>query len=156
MRKLKFSLYVTLLSLLFINCKTSVDTMISDYNQNFETPTSSKSDESSLLPGDMNFDQNQMLKNEYYIYEDASFVVSGPASCSSYEWIIIDVSDTNQTPIAVVTRPGSSLTSKNFAIYVPESGLETGHTYKLTLTVMSGGKAYKDSCGLIIYKHYTY
>ncbi len=130
-----------------------------EYNEGFSEGYTTISDvnntSSTLSPGDVGFDENDMLRDEYFVYEDATFILAGPPNnVVSYTWRMFNPE--NNTTIFVNTLNGS-LDFKDFILYVPDSNLEVNNTYKLTLTIVSSfGIEYNDTCSVVVYKHYIY
>ena len=160
MNKLRF-VVIPLLLLLVIGCSNSVQTMLDDYNSNF-TVTHNVDDGSAPVPGDKNFVASDMLFTEYYIASDDTLNLSAPLRCNSYSWVVTNPEEIvldggDPTPINVGMFGGTNANSREFITYIPESGLEVGKTYRLTLTVVGAdGKTYTDTAGLVIYKHYEF
>jgi len=134
--------------------------MIEQYNGGFKeaytTLTETSLATNSLSPGDDGFDEKDMLRDEYFMYEDATLILAGPPNnVVSYIWIVYDP-DNDFKEIEINTVNGKTDT-KDFVIYLPDSGLKVGHTYKLTLKIKDRwGVDYSDSCSLVVYKHYIF
>jgi len=136
--------------------------MFDDYNSNFTIVYSYGQE--CLSPTDKGFDQHLMLYEEYFVYDDATLVISAPDNCSFYTWTFTDpdkeyeevvVNFRDITGPVMIKTSGTTYDRKVMAVYVPESNLEIGKTYKLTLTIVdTGGNTFTDSCGVIIYKRY--
>jgi hypothetical protein len=136
-------------------CKNNIQTMLDDYNSSFsilpEKPLPS--------PGDIDFVASEMLYSEYYVASDDTLNISGPYNCNSYLWVVTKPdSTTDKDEVVNINLYDSyTLNEREFVTYIPDSGLEVGKTYRLTLTVTDKeGNEYKDSCGLVIYKHYDF
>lgn len=142
------------------SCGNSLEDMLKEYNEGFSeanaTLTEWDTATETLSPGDAGFNEKEMLRDEYFLYEDSTLILAAPPNnVVSYVWIVYDPED-NDKEISVETVNGKTDT-KDFVIYVPYSGLEVGHTYKLTLKIKDGGGVdYTDTCGLVVYKHYIY
>lgn len=161
MKKLRF-VAIPLLLLLVIGCDNSVQTMLDDYNSNF-TVTHAVDDGKSPIPGDVDFVASEMLFEEYYVASDDTLNLSAPFKCDSYTWVVTDPEEKvpaggTPTEINVVMFEGRDKVSREFVTYIPESGLEVGKTYRITLTVVGTAdrKTYTDTAGLVIYKHYEF
>ncbi|MBQ9280894.1 MAG: hypothetical protein IJ207_01670, partial [Treponema sp.] len=153
-----------LLLVLASACNTSVDDMLDDYNDGFNLgyTTVSDKDESDydLEPDDSGYDQTRLLFDEYYVYDIGTLELFGPKSCRNFKWTLTDpAGEDTLEPITVTYYDGSTSDIKrtrDYMVYMPESGLETGHTYKLTLTVTGKkGGIYTDSCLIYVVKFYV-
>lgn len=150
MKKLCLFLFTCLL--LLAGCTNNIQTMLDDYNENFAIVNTA----ALPLPGDENFDESQMLMTEYYVALDDTLTLSAPFNCSSYDWVVTDPQDNNNV-VDIVMYGEYNGFQREFVTYIPESGLKVGRTYRLTLTVTDAdGNLYKDTCGLVIYKHYNF
>lgn len=160
MKKLRF-VAITLFLLLVIGCSNSIQTMLDDYNSNFSV-THAQEEDRPPSPGEADFVAANMLYAEYYIASDDTLNLSAPIKCNSYTWVVTNPEEIvpeggTATPIPVEMFAGTNQNSREFITYIPDSGLEVGKTYRLTLTVVgSDGKTYTDSAGLVIYKHYEF
>ncbi len=136
------------------SCLNSMDDLTGSYNKNF-TVTAIEG-EDVLKPGDEGFDENTMLYDEYFVYNDGTLNLAAPKDCYNYTWILRDPEyDYSVVQIAKFWE-GSGTNTREFIIYIPESGLEA-KTYQLSLTLYDKeGNAYTDVCGLIVYNHYEY
>ena len=143
----------------FVSCKNNVDSMLEDYNSHFQPGDNTENnviDESIPELGDPNFDESKMLEYEYFVYTDGIISISGPRNATSYKWELYKCDDLERTPLEVPTHNGSTFSTQSLIIYVPTAELQEG-TYKISLTVTdTSGKKYRDSCGLIIYAHFSY
>ena len=161
MNKLRFVVTLLLLTLV-IGCSNSIQTMLDDYNSNFAI-THAVDDGSQPIPGDKDFVAADMLFTEYYVASDDTLNLSAPHKCDSYTWVVTDPEEyvpegSSPTPIDVVMFEGRDKVSREFITYIPESGLEVGKTYQITLTIVGtlDKKTYTDTAGLVIYKHYEF
>jgi len=145
-----------ILLLLLVGCKYNIDSMLGDYNSQFqiENPTS----ESSPSPGDTDFDESLMLFDTYCIGSNETVNLAAPYRCDSYSWVVTDPIEGEDYEVPVKYFDGSTECHQRlFVAYIPDSGLKAGRTYKLTLTVTDKeGNAYKDICELVIYQHYEF
>lgn len=135
--------------------------MLEEYNGQFtwtyvNLVDKKEDDETVLSPGDDGFDANDMLREIYAVQYDSTLNLAGPPkNVYSYTWTVYDPKKDYQE--VAVNLMSESVNSRTFTIYIPDSGLEADHTYKLTLRIITqGGIFYKDSCSLVIYPHYTY
>lgn len=97
----KKALITSLLCLLFlISCSTDVNTMINDYNTHY-TKDTSKEDEvqKSPQPGDADFTEDQLLQDEYFVWEDATLNLAAPETSAEVYWRIYDPDDPTETPL---------------------------------------------------------
>lgn len=151
MRRLCLVLITSLLIL--AGCSNNVQTMLDDYNSSFAPSYEFK----EPCPGDVDFKAENMLMGEYYVSSDDTLNLFGPYNADSYEWICTDPDDESGTEVSVRLFKGYTKFQREYIVYIPNSGLKAGKTYKLTLTVTDKeGVKYTDSCGLIIYQHYDF
>ena len=173
--KKKLRIYFLCLILLlsgFSSCVNSLDDLCDQYNENYKKNTileyrsqmqseqAEHEDETQKKPGDIDFNQDEMLFEEYFVYDDGTLNLAAPPDCYAYSWTVRDPSK----GYAVVTiakywdgtTNASEYNEREFVIYIPDSGLEP-KTYQLTLTLRDReGNKYEDVCGLIVYEHYNY
>ena len=151
------SAFVLIFSFLFLllasGCNQSVDDMLDGYNGGFNVGyvTVGNTDESEVVlePGDEGFSQSDLLFNQYTVYDIGTLNLSAPASCKSFSWILTDPTAEDDTaPVEVKFYDGvttSNRRTQEYVVYLPESGLEIGHTYYLTLKVVGkDGRTYTD------------
>jgi len=141
-----------------------VDDMLDDYNGGFNKGyvTVSDKDDSDyeLEPDDPGYDQTKLLFDDYTVFDIGTLNLAAPQSCLNYKWVVTDPSAENTMEAVPVTfydgNTSSYCATKDFVVYIPESGLETEHTYKLTLAVTGKkGGIYTDSCLFYIVKYYV-
>jgi len=152
---------LTFTSFLLINCKTSVDSMITDYNTNFKEDTTEEDKVKTYpSPGDDDFSEDKMLDEEYFVWSDATLNLSGPQNCTSWSWTFTDPDDETETPVPVhyLGQDYDSLNdvweNQNLFINIPDSGLTSNKVYILTLQVVSKeGSSYKDKAAIVVYQH---
>ena len=141
------------LALALTACNNSVNDMLEDYNEGFKTGYVTVSDsnlaEETLEPGDEGFSQSSLLFAQYTVFDIGTLNLAAPASCKSFSWVLTDPNAEDTTePLKVTFYDGSSTTirrTQDYVVYMPESGLEIGHTYYLTLTVIGkDGRTYSD------------
>jgi len=163
----KPSAFVLSLSFLFcvcvLSCDTSVDEMLEEYNKGFNQGyvNVSNKDESeySLEPDDSGYDQNRLLFDEYTVFDIGTLNLAAPISCRNFKWVLTDpAAEDTLAPLTVRFYDGQvsdSRATKDYVVYMPESKLESEHTYKLTLTVTGkAGGVYTDSCLIFVVKYY--
>ena len=138
---------------LFVSCYNSSQSLYESYNKKFGVAEKIVSQE-DLSPGDEGFDETLMLRQNYFVYSDATLSLAAPYNCDTYDWSIVDLS--TGLELDVVTYGNSSRTSRTFVTYVPDSPWVIGTTYKLTLVVKKEDVEYTDSCEVVIYKHYDF
>lgn len=158
---------------LFSSCLNSIDDLYDQYNENFtknmllEQYLSQKQTEEEeiedkiLTPNDEGFDESDMLFEEYYVYDDGTLNLAAPPDCYNYQWTVQDPVNGYKNVTIYKFWDGTMnvdvYTKREFIIYVPDSGLESGKTYQLTLTVEDkAGNKYSDVCGIIVYNHVIY
>lgn len=157
MKKLLTSLLLTLLIFLLTTaCKQSMNTLLDDYNSNFKVYEEVIE---APCPGDPDFLPAEMLQDEYFVWDDSTLNLCAPNNCGKYSWIISDPdNDYKKVPVHHYMQSDESFfeewEKQTFYINIPDSGLEAGKVYKLTLTVSSeGGDEYTDNAVIVIYKH---
>jgi len=135
--------------------------MINDYNTHY-TEDTSKADEvqKAPQPGDPGFTEDQLLDNEYFVWEDATLNLAAPETCAEAYWYIYDPDDSTNTPLYFHPYGLSEEATynvwrkKTLTLNMLDSRLEIDKVYKLTLQVVSKeGKRYSDSAALVIYRH---
>ncbi len=127
--------------------------MLNSYNESFEVVNTNVSPN----PGDDDFVESEMLFTEYYVSCDDTLNIAAPYNCSSYKWVVTDPEDNSGDELDIQMYEDYTKVQREFVTYIPDSGLETGITYRLTLTVTDkDGNSYSDTCGLVIYKHYEF
>lgn len=152
---------------LFSSCLNSIDDLYDQYNENFARNTlleqllSQQSEEveddnEHKTPDDPDFNQNDMLFDEYFVCNDGTLNLAAPPNCYNYSWTLQDPS-ANWKEVSILKYwEGSGPDQREFVIYIPDTGLEN-KTYQLTLEVYDRkGNVYRDVCGIIIYDHYNY
>lgn len=128
-----------------------MESLFTNYNEKFTYVSQSQ----TVTPDEEGFDETQMLREEYFVYDNATLNISAPYNCASYSWSVIDMS-TGFT-FEVFPLPNYTLSSREFVTYIPDSDWKVGVTYKLTLKITNKeGVEFKDSCGIIVYQHYNY
>lgn len=170
MKKNLLYLFLCLIILngLFSSCINSIDDLYDQYNENFaqntlleqylsQQKTEEEEEEKVLTPNDPDFDEDDLLYEEYFVYDDGTLNLAAPYDCYEYKWIVRDPSaEYSEVPI-VKFWENCSYTTREFVIYLPTSGLKAGKTYQLTLSLKNrAGEVFSDSCGLIVYSHYNY
>lgn len=137
-----------------------MEDMVEQYNGAYTGVSLTISDDAEtteiLSPGEPGFDENDMLRDEYFVWEDATLILAAPPkNVVRYSWTMYDPDD-GYSEVAVVTANGKN-TGREFVVYIPHSGLEVNHVYKLVLQIRdTGGADYKDSCSVVVYKHYIF
>ena len=138
-----------------MGCSNSFGTMLDDYNSHFTI--NDKGGNGQPSPGDADFVANMMLYSTYCVSSEDTLNLSAPYNCNRYSWVVTKFDDETETPVEINYFNGTSGTTRDFATYIPESGLEVGKTYKLTLTIEDmEGSIYSDICELVIYQHYDF
>ncbi len=160
LKKFVLVLFFSFLGGLFSSCSNSIDSLVSDYNSDFDTDVTVTKSSSALSPGDDGFSADNMLKETYFVNSTATLNLYAPVNCSTYKWKLLQieqVTELNLTysverAVSYSLSNGSSETSRAFILYIPTSGLEAG-TYKLTLTVTDKeGNEYSDNCRIVVYQ----
>ena len=170
----KPSAFVLSLSFLFcvcvLSCDNSVDDMLEEYNKGFHTWHVSGTEypviKPVLKPDDPGWDQDMLLYEEYFLYEDGMLILGAPDNCVYAGWTFFDPdNEYNEVPVmirsgtdekgSITYFTGTVYTGDLLTMYVPESGLTGPKTYQLQLKVISkGGNTYTDNCGIVIYQRY--
>ena len=119
------------------------------FNKGYVTLGNRDDSDEVLEPGDQGFDQKTLLASEYTVFDIATLNLNAPESCKSFSWIITDPSaEYPKLPVEIKFYDGTKASerkTRDFVVYMPESGLEIGHTYYLTLTVTGkDGRVYSD------------
>ena len=129
---------------IFLSCGNSMEDMVEQYNGAYTGVSLTLSDDAD------------MLRDEYFVWEDASLILAAPPkNVVRYSWTMYDPDD-GYSEVAVMTANGKN-TGREFVVYIPHSGLEVNHVYKLVLQIRdTGGADYKDSCSVVVYKHYIF
>lgn len=118
-----------LLALLLTGCRGDIDYMIEEYNSRFGIH------DDRLLPGDLNYNQNNMLLDEYHVYYTHDFSIPAPQiKGATYRWELYQDQQEIQTNL--------DTTHHHFHLYLLEN-LQVG-TYVLYLTMTVDGKVYRD------------
>lgn len=142
---------MTFLIFAFVGCSngSGLDDLLGEYNSNFTMPNT-QTQRDYTEPGDDEFDPSKMLLENYFVIDTGCFVVAGPMNCLSYNWKIAKTSELGtELPVHLIGDLNTS--SREFAVYIPRSGLDVG-SYRLTLTIVSqDGKEYTDTCRLVVY-----
>lgn len=148
---LNFILCLIIFNGLFIGCLNSSDDLYDSYNSTYTQTVQEK----VVTPDDDEFDETQMLRDEYFVYDNATLNISAPYNCASYSWSVIDLSTGFDFEVNLL--PNYTVSGREFVAYIPDSDWKTDRTYKLTLKVTNKeGVEFKDSCGIIVYQHYNY
>lgn len=141
------SAFVLIFSFLFLllasGCNQSVDDMLDGYNGGFNdgyvTVGNSDETEYTLEPDDPGYDQTRLLFDYYTVFDIGTLNLCAPSGCKEFKWIVTDPSAEDElapVPITYLDQSTSSYrATKDFVVYIPTSGLEVGHTYKITLIV---------------------
>ncbi|MBB5227283.1 hypothetical protein DYE50_02690 [Treponema ruminis] len=149
-----FVLSLSILVLVLLSaCNNSVEDMLDDYNGGFNkgyvTLTGENKAEEVLEPGDEGFSQRNLLFDSYTVYDVGTLNLAAPESCKSFSWVLTDPSIKHGDDVVeVMFFDGVSTTerkTKEYVVYIQDSGLQIGHTYYLTLSVIGkDGKTYTD------------
>lgn len=155
-----FVLIISFLVLVLLSgCNNSVESMLDDYNGGFNTGyvTVGNSDESeyTLEPDDSGYDQTRLLFDYYTVFDIGTLNLCAPASCKEFKWVVTDPTAEDDTEPVSITYLDESTSSyratQDFVVYIPTSGLEVGHTYKITLSVKGKNDGtYTDAAQLFI------
>ena len=130
-------------------CSNSTQTMLDEYNSHFVYTTTEVPEP---VPGDSDFNAEDMLDPYYYVRTDATLNLSAPKS-SSYYWSLSLKGEDKTTCIRYLNSDFSNQT-RRFIFYLPDSKptLDVG-TYIVTLLVTdSEGNEYQDSAKLVVFE----
>lgn len=169
MKKNLLYLFLCLIILngLFSSCINSIDDLYDQYNENFaqntlleqylsQQKTEEGEENDQKTPYDPDFKQEDMLFDEYFVYNDGTLNLAAPPKCYNYKWILRDPAAGYKEVEILKYWEGSGPDQRSFVIYIPDTGLES-RTYQLSLIVYDfDGNRYHDECGIIIYDHYNY
>lgn len=130
------------------------------FNKGYVTVGNSDDSEYTLEPDDSGYDQNHLLFDEYTVFDIGTLNLAAPISCKTFKWVLTDPEGKDSlAPLNVKYYDGqisASRGTKDYVVYMPESKLESEHTYKLTLTVTGKkGGVYTDSCLIFVVKYYV-
>lgn len=146
----RFPLMLFLLGIIFTGCSDSINTMLEEYNGNF---TVEITEYTAPCPGDTDFDEANMLFDEYIVASDDTLTLAAPKKCNIYKWILQDPASNNEEVTPVLFGGGSN-NERIYSIYIGESGLKSGKTYRLLLAVY--GEATKqwhyDVAAIVVYE----
>ena len=129
------------------------------FNVGYVTVSNSDNSEYTLEPDDSGYDQTRLLYDDYTVFDIGTLNLVAPPSCKSYAWTLTDPDADDKTEAVTLTfydgEKASVRRTKDYVVYIPESGLKNEHTYKLTLAVTGkAGGVYTDSCLIYIVKFY--
>lgn len=137
--------------------------MLNDYNGGFKTGFASYTVDFTNVnqrvpqPGDLDFKEDDMLYPIYKVSQNATLNLSAPGNCSSYRWTMTDPDEEIEVELRVKLMEGSTISTKRYVLYVPQSGLYASKTFKLKLKVHGNdGYDYTDVCGVAVYKDYYF
>lgn len=125
------------------------------FNEGYVTVSNNDSTPYTLEPDDSGYDQSNLLFDYYTVFDIGTLNLSAPAGCLGYKWVVTDPSaedDSEPLSITYIDKSTSSYrATKDFVVYIPESGMVAGHTYKITLQVTGKRRGiYTDSAQLFI------
>ena len=123
--------------------------MLDNYNSKIPEKVYEVEREDAPGPGDADFVAENMLEDEYYIHTTSqnnyTFQLMGPSRSSSWKWIVSEYNE-NLNLYESVTLKDTKLDTQYFSCVIPNYGLESGHSYWVTLEVTSkNGTPYRDT-----------
>ena len=127
----RFPVMLFLLGMIFTGCSDSIDTMLEEYNGNFTVETT---EYVSPCPGDSDFDESKMLFDEYIVAYTDTLTLAAPKKCNAYRWHLYDP-DESYKEVNPALFNGGTNTQRIYSMYMEESGLKAGKTYRLLLAV---------------------
>ena len=146
----RFPVLLFLLGMIFTGCSDSINTMLEEYNGNF---TVVDTEYSAPCPGDPDFDESKMLFEEYYVASDETLTLAAPKKCNAYLWTMYDP-DNSYNEVTPKLFKGGTNRTRTYSMYMEESGLEYGKTYKLLLAVYGEATQQWHYCAaaIVVYK----
>lgn len=145
-------IFILIISISF-GCKTDVNTMIVDYGSMYGV---AETYDSSPAPGDVNFNPESMLLDEYCNEIQTLLEIPGPTKCGSYRWRFGQIIENELVDITEILF-GEDFNSNSSVLIIEKPGdfgFKIGETYYLTLTVTGkgGGVQYSDRAIVIFYE----
>lgn len=161
--KIIFMLAISIFLAITTSCY-DVNSALESYNGKYQQGIYGTEVYSGIGPVEEGFDETKMLAEKYTVSDDATLCLSAPPRCASHLWSIKkvtetttigllgqSVSTTSEEDIKCTLSNGSSMTTKDFTCYIPNSGLDVG-SYRIMLTVTDEeGNEYSDKCLLVVY-----
>lgn len=146
----RFPALLFLLGMIFTGCSDSINTMLEEYNGNF---TVVDTEYTSPCPGDEDFDESRMLFEEYFVAYDDTLTLAAPKKCNAYIWTLTDPDNSNNV-ITPKLFSGSTTRTRTYSMYISESGLEYGKTYRLLLAAYGEAtqKWHYCAASIVVYK----
>ncbi len=137
------------ITVLLMSCSHSLDDMVENYNGAFSSEEEEETEEEKKA----DFAESDMLYEKYFVADNETLNLSAPSGCSECSWTLTDPTDSSKGENFATLFEGSGIgySEKRFVLYVPNSNLETGKTYKLVLSVSLNGNTYTDTCAVVIY-----
>lgn len=130
-----------LLPLLLLSGCGGLDYMIEEYNSRFGIH-----DDRALYPGDIGYDEKDMIEPEYHVYTENSLNIPAPqVEGATYRWQLFRQVPDGGTGEAVMEQEltQKEKTAQTLIIYLP--GRVKIGTYQLRLTVTVEGRTYVDT-----------
>lgn len=146
----RFPALFFLLGMIFTGCSDSINTMLEEYNGNF---TVVDTEYTAPCPGDADFEEEDMLFDEYIVGQDDTLTLAAPKKCNVYKWTLQDPASSNSEVVPILFHGGSN-NERIYSIYMGNSGLKTGKTYRLLLAVYGEAtkKWHYDVAAVVIYE----
>ena len=136
---------LVMLPLLALTGCSGLDYMIEEYNSRFGIH-----DDSVLLPGDLGYDEKDMLPDSYNLDSDDTLNVSSVFMAGAvYKWTIRDGETGVEQKVPELETAGWE-----FHLYLPNTGLKEG-IYRLSLELSVAGTIYRDTAELTISAPYS-
>ena len=118
---------------------SGLDYMIEEYNSRFGIH------EERLMPGDLGYDQNDMIEPDYHVNEKHSLSIPAPQSKgATYLWEVFRVQDGKVVGL-------SDLEKEAQTFQIELSGRMTVGTYRLRLTMTVNGRSYVDEAMVTVH-----
>lgn len=128
-----------------------MDSLLDNYNSHYTLAPDGP--ESLPQPGEDNFLQENMLYENYIVYSDGTLNLAAPVKATNIKWAMFDPETDEEVPVKLMT--GFSTNTTRYVLYAPESNLQIGKTYQLSLKVLGPQDViYRDTCEVAIVKTY--
>ena len=129
-------------ALALAGCAPGVQPLLDDYNAMFYVTLAGSGGQ-----------VNHWLQDHYEVPRDHTLNLHAPAHCTSYSWLLEPdpgfPKEENKLPDGLdIDRYGGK--TSHLYLNLKEAGFNGGTYYKLTCTVVRGGRTLTDSCKLVI------
>ena len=139
---------VFFMQLMFVACNSGVNSMVEDYNDNFNASKTSITKIVSIT--DEDFSESNMLSLRYTLAAYDTLCLLAPNDGKKYQWTAVMTDGRNFDSTKPQTLDLGS--TQQLTVYVPNSKLAQWSKYDLTLTVYdAAGTKYTDTAVLVVY-----